>query len=101
MTAPGSMRTSSAPTSLVAGESGLTPVFQRSAPEPAVLHASAIFICFNQQDSVAEAFDSLLAQTVPLEIVPSDDASTDGTFEILRARVGTRGHTPSGCTANR
>lgn len=87
MTAPGSMGTGSAPTGLVADGANLTPVFECSAPDPAAVQASAIFICFNQQDSVAEAFDSLLAQTVPLEIVASDDASTDRTFETLLARA--------------
>lgn len=87
MTAPGSMGMRSAPMGLVADGANLTPVIERAAPEPSALQASAIFISFNQQDSVAEAFDSLLAQTVPLEIVASDDASTDGTFETLRERA--------------
>ncbi len=61
------------------------PDFDRTAPDPKAIRASTIFLCFNQQDSVTDAFGSLLAQTVPLEIVASDDASRDGTFERLYA----------------
>jgi hypothetical protein len=63
--------------------SELAPIFECSAPAPAAIRASAIFICFNQRETVEAAFESLLAQTVPLEIVASDDASTDGTLEVL------------------
>lgn len=69
--------------SRAADRRGPAPVLDRAAPDPAGLRASAIFICFNQRETVEAAFESLLAQTVPLEIVASDDASTDGTIEVL------------------
>lgn len=40
---------------------------------------------FNQQDTIAAALEGALAQTWrPLELIFSDDASSDGTFEIMR-----------------
>lgn len=46
---------------------------------------SVIVLSYNQADTVARAFDSILAQRCdfPFEIVASDDASTDGTREII------------------
>jgi glycosyltransferase involved in cell wall biosynthesis len=64
-----------------------SPDFERGSPVPNVPSASAIFLCFNQQDTVAEAFESLLAQTVPLEIIASDDASDDATFARIHDRA--------------
>lgn len=46
--------------------------------------ASVLLIAYNQQDTVAEAVRGALAQTyAPLEIIASDDASTDGTFAAM------------------
>ncbi len=47
--------------------------------------ASFILVSYNQQDSVAESARAVLAQDcLPLQIILSDDASTDKTFEILQ-----------------
>ena len=54
---------------------------------------SVLFVCFNQQDTVAAALQSILDQDwCNLEIVVSDDASTDGTFAVIEALLqGYRG----------
>ena len=46
---------------------------------------SVMCICYNQVDYVADALDSFLAQetSFPFEILVNDDASTDGTTEVL------------------
>lgn len=47
--------------------------------------ATILFLAYNQQDFVAEAAHSCLAQQgEPLEIIFSDDCSTDNTFAILQ-----------------
>jgi hypothetical protein len=52
---------------------------------PALFPASLILLTYNQQSSVAAAIKAALAQEcVPIEIILSDDASADGTFEILQ-----------------
>ena len=52
---------------------------------PALFPASLILLTYNQQSSVAAAIKAALAQEcVPIEIILSDDASSDGTFEILQ-----------------
>jgi hypothetical protein len=46
---------------------------------------SVLLLAFNQEEVVEAAVRSCLAQTgEPLEIVLSDDASTDGTYAVLR-----------------
>lgn len=48
--------------------------------------ATFILLCYNQADVVQDAVRAALAQaTAPLEILVSDDASTDGTFDRIRA----------------
>ncbi|BBC73982.1 glycosyl transferase family 2 [Altererythrobacter sp. B11] len=43
-------------------------------------------MAYNQERYILEAVEGALAQTYqPLEIIASDDCSTDGTFDILRA----------------
>lgn len=49
--------------------------------------ASAVFITYNHERYVADALQSVLAQTYPLDIVISDDASTDRTVDVIRAIV--------------
>lgn len=45
-------------------------------------------VAFNQREYIQQAIDSALAQTYsPLEIILSDDCSTDDTFEIIQAAV--------------
>lgn len=49
---------------------------------------SILLIAYNQQATVAEAIAGALAQTwTPLEIIASDDASTDATFAAMQAAV--------------
>lgn len=50
--------------------------------------ASLLLIAYQQQNTVAEAVASALSQTYsPLEIILSDDASSDGTFAAMQAAV--------------
>ena len=50
--------------------------------------ASVLLMGYNQQASVRAAIEGALAQTYqPLEIIVSDDASTDGTFEAMQQAV--------------
>lgn len=50
-----------------------------------VPQATVVLYAFNEINFVAEAVQSLLEQDYPaLEIVLSDDGSTDGTFEVMR-----------------
>ncbi|MGH9784801.1 MAG: glycosyltransferase family 2 protein, partial [Terriglobia bacterium] len=61
---------------------------------------SFILLTYNQQKFVEEAVRSALLQTYqPLEIIVSDDASTDRTFEIARTLIDEyRGpHFVTGC----
>lgn len=44
---------------------------------------SYVLICFNQREFIAEAANSALSQDYPnLEVIISDDCSSDGTFDI-------------------
>ncbi|MEO8066760.1 MAG: glycosyltransferase family A protein [Flavobacteriales bacterium] len=51
------------------------------------LTVSVCCVTFEQKDRIARALDSFLAQRVdfPIEIIVHDDASTDGTADIVRA----------------
>jgi glycosyltransferase involved in cell wall biosynthesis len=50
--------------------------------------ASLLLIAYQQQQTVAEAVAGALRQTYsPLEIILSDDASDDGTFDAMQAAV--------------
>lgn len=50
---------------------------------------SLYIITYNHADHIAEAVESALWQDYsPLQIVISDDASTDGTYEVIRRIVG-------------
>ncbi|MBK6863399.1 MAG: glycosyltransferase [Ideonella sp.] len=49
---------------------------------------SILLIAYNQQDTIGEAIAGALAQTYsPLEILISDDASSDGTFAAMQAAI--------------
>ena len=51
------------------------------------MRTSCIVTSYNYGRFVAEAVESILRQTVPMdEIIVVDDGSTDGTPEMLRAR---------------
>lgn len=57
--------------------------------KPPIGTISAIIPTFNRKKQVANAVDSILAQTVPVsEIIVVDDGSTDGTEDCLRKRYG-------------
>lgn len=56
------------------------------SPRPLVTFA---LFAYNQERFIGEAVDSVLAQTYePLEIILSDDGSSDRTFEIMREMAG-------------
>lgn len=49
------------------------------------INHTVVVVCFNQQDTIEQALDSLLEQSEPpFQIVVGDDASTDNTPAILR-----------------
>lgn len=55
---------------------------------PQTPKCSLLVLTYNQERFVGAAVDAALAQTgAPLEIIVSDDASTDATFDILSDRV--------------
>jgi glycosyltransferase involved in cell wall biosynthesis len=59
-----------------------------SSAAPAKPLVSVLLIAYNQQALVADAVHSVLAQTYEsLEIIISDDASSDGTFAAIEAAV--------------
>jgi GT2 family glycosyltransferase len=51
---------------------------------------SAILLCYNCEDYIAPALRSVLAQEypAPIDVIVSDDASTDRTLEIVRETIG-------------
>lgn len=61
-----------------------------NSPSPAQAKplVSVLLIAYNQEKVIADAVRSVLAQTyTPLEIIISDDASTDGTYAAIEAAV--------------
>lgn len=46
--------------------------------------ASVLLLCFRDREYIDEAFAAALAQTVPCEILVSNDASDDGTWERVQ-----------------
>lgn len=50
------------------------------------MRVTCIFLCYNCENFVAAALESLLTQDFaePMEIIISDDASTDATFEVVQ-----------------
>lgn len=49
--------------------------------------ATILVIAYRMRATIADAIASALAQTVPCEIIVSDDSSGDGTFEAAQAAV--------------
>jgi glycosyltransferase involved in cell wall biosynthesis len=55
-----------------------------SAPSDRRPLVSVLLIAYRQQDLIADALESVLAQDYsPLEIIASDDCSPDGTFDVM------------------
>ena len=47
--------------------------------------------CYNQRGTIGAALEAALCQTYrPLQVVVSDDGSTDGSYELLRERIAAR-----------
>ena len=67
--------------------SGVVALMQASGQGPAV---TAVLLSYDCEAYVGAALDGVLAQDYagPLEIVVSDDASRDASFEIVQARAG-------------
>lgn len=56
--------------------------------EDTVKLLSLLLISYNQKDYICQAIEAALAQTYsPLEVIISDDHSTDGTWEIIKSTV--------------
>ena len=49
--------------------------------------ASILMVAWRAADTITDAIDGALAQTVPCEIIVSDDASPDDTFAVAQAHV--------------
>ena len=66
---------------------GVVALMQAAGHGPAV---TAVLLSYDCEDYVGAALDGVLAQDYagPLEIVVSDDASRDASFEIVQARAG-------------
>src|SRR5690348_9957692 len=51
------------------------------------LSASILLLCYRDAPYIRAALESALAQTVPCEIIVSNDCSDDGTFELAQEMV--------------
>lgn len=60
-------------------------------------NVTMLLISYNPEDKIREAINGALAQDYPnLEIVISDDASTDNTFTVIEScLLGISGQTPT------
>ena len=47
-----------------------------------------VLVCWNDRERIGTAIDSVLAQDVETNVVVSDNGSTDGSVDFLRARYG-------------
>lgn len=52
-----------------------------------LLSVTILVIAYRMRDTIAESIQSALAQTVPCEIIVSDDSSGDGTYEAAVAAL--------------
>ncbi|WP_144108380.1 glycosyltransferase family 2 protein [Paraburkholderia sp. BCC1886] len=65
-----------------------SPSITAAASDPARPLVSILLIAYNQEKPIVDAIRSALAQTYqPLEILVSDDASSDGTFAAIEATL--------------
>ena len=74
----------------------------RAPADPATAPlVTMLLLAYNQQATIGEAIAGAVAQTYPnVEIVISDDASTDGTFAVMQAAVAAY-EGPHGIVLNR
>ena len=49
-----------------------------------------VLVCWNDRERIGTAIDSVLTQDVETSIVVSDNGSTDGSVDLLRARYGAK-----------
>lgn len=56
---------------------------------PRVLSATIAFLSYRDRDWVDAALDGVLAQTVPCQLLVSNDAGGDGTFQRIAERLAT------------
>lgn len=56
------------------------------------MSVAVISTCFNQQDIISDAIESVVNQTVPALHVIADDGSTDNSVEVLRGWERSFGH---------
>ena len=49
--------------------------------------ATVLIVCYRMRDTVLEALHGALAQTVPCEIIVSDDSSGDGTLAAVQTAL--------------
>lgn len=64
---------------------GTIPSSEPAAMTPVA--ATVLVIAYRMRDTIAASIDSALAQTVPCEIIVSDDCSGDGTLEAAQAAI--------------
>jgi glycosyltransferase involved in cell wall biosynthesis len=65
-----------------ASSAGPAPIARRSA-DTASLTLSVVIPCFNERDTIREIIARVMAQPFELEVIVVDDASTDGTRDLL------------------
>ena len=51
---------------------------------------AAVVVTYNRKDTLLRCIDALLAQTVPVDVLVVDNASTDGTADAVAPRLGGR-----------
>ncbi len=88
-------------TTLLPDKEGCAAVPETSDSDGGGLLATFFLITYNQERYIREALEGAFAQTYsPLEIVVSDDCSTDGTFRIIEEMCGAY-HGPHTVVVNR
>lgn len=66
-----------------------TPRLDTRAKKILRMRISVVIPCHNRASLVQEAVESVLAQSLPpVEIICVDDASSDGTWDVLQALSG-------------